>query len=116
MAIKNSLTRVLTLFMQEIMQIGIIKVVKTINKMEIPSIPSLYFIKLLIHVASSTNWNSVASLSKEYQRNNESRRFEKLVKSETYMALLFFWSFDKRIKIEPSRGKNIIVDNIGKFI
>ena len=54
-AIKNSLTLYLTLLMHEIIHIGVIKVVKTINKIEIPSTPNLNFIKLLIQDFSSTN-------------------------------------------------------------
>jgi hypothetical protein len=41
--------------MQEIIQMGVIKAVKRINKIEIPSIPNLNFIKPLIQVVSSTN-------------------------------------------------------------
>ena len=55
MAIKNSFTLILTLFMQEIIQIGVIKVVKTINNIEIPSTPNLNFIKSFIQDFSSTN-------------------------------------------------------------
>ena len=40
-AIKNSLSLVLTLLIQEIIHIGVINAVKTINKIEIPSIPNL---------------------------------------------------------------------------
>ena len=54
-AIKNSLTRVLTLLMQDIIHMGVMKVVKTINSIEIPSTPNLNFIKLLIQDFSSTN-------------------------------------------------------------
>ena len=55
MAIKNSFTLTLTLLMQEIIQIGVIKAVKTINNIEIPSTPSLNFIKSLIQDFSSIN-------------------------------------------------------------
>ena len=55
MAIKNSLTRVLTLLIQEIMQIGVMKVVKTINRIDIPSTPNLNFMKLFIQDFSSIN-------------------------------------------------------------
>ena len=41
--------------MHEIMQIGVINVVKTINNIDIPSTPNLNFIKLFIHDCSSTN-------------------------------------------------------------
>ena len=54
-AIKNSLTLTFTLLMQEMMQIGVIKVVRTIKRIEIPSTPNLNFIKLFIQDFSSTN-------------------------------------------------------------
>ncbi len=54
-AIKNSLSLVLTLLIQEIIQIGVMNAVKTINKIEIPSIPNLNFINPLIQFCSSTN-------------------------------------------------------------
>ena len=41
--------------MQEIMQIGVIKAVRIINSIEIPSIPNLNFINPLIQFFSSTN-------------------------------------------------------------
>ena len=47
-AIKNSLILSLTLFMQETIQIGVINVVKTIKRIEIPSTPNLNFIKLFL--------------------------------------------------------------------
>ena len=43
------------LFMQETIQIGVIKAVNTINNIDIPSIPSLNFIKLFIQECSSIN-------------------------------------------------------------
>ena len=43
------------LLTHEIMQIGVIKAVKTIKRIDIPSTPSLNFIKLFIHDFSSTN-------------------------------------------------------------
>ena len=54
-AIKNSLTLTLTLFTQEIIQIGVIKVVKTMKSIDIPSTPNLNFIKSFIQDFSSTN-------------------------------------------------------------
>ena len=48
-AIKNSFILVLTLFMHEITHIGVMKAVKTINNIEIPSMPNLNFIKPLIN-------------------------------------------------------------------
>ena len=47
-AIKNSLTLILTLFTQEIIQIGVINVVKTIKSIDMPSTPNLNLIKLFI--------------------------------------------------------------------
>ena len=44
-AIKNSLTLTLTLLIQEMIQIGVIKVVKTIKSIDIPSTPNLNLIK-----------------------------------------------------------------------
>jgi hypothetical protein len=41
--------------MQEIMQIGVIKAVKTMKSIEIPSTPNLNFIKLFIQFFSSKN-------------------------------------------------------------
>ena len=55
MAIRNSFNLFLTLLMQEITHIGIIKAVSKINKIDIPSIPNLYLIKPLIQTVSSTN-------------------------------------------------------------
>jgi len=55
MAIKNSLSRVLTLLIQDIMQIGVINAVRTINKIDIPSMPNLNFIYPLIQFFSSIN-------------------------------------------------------------
>ena len=54
-AIKNSLTLSLTLVMHEIIQIGVINVVKTIKRIEIPSTPSLNLIKSFIQDCSSKN-------------------------------------------------------------
>ena len=82
-AIKNSLTLSLTLLMQDIIQIGVINVVKTINNIDIPSTPSLNFIKSLIQALSSTNWKFTELESKEYQRNRDSIKFPTLVNKET---------------------------------
>ena len=54
-AIKNSFTLTLTLFTHEIIHIGVIKDVKTMKSIEMPSTPNLNFIKLLIQDFSSTN-------------------------------------------------------------
>ena len=42
-AIRNSLTLTLTLLTHEIIQIGVIKVVKIIKSIDMPSIPNLNF-------------------------------------------------------------------------
>ena len=68
--------------MQEITQIGVIKVVKTINRIDIPSIPSLNLIKSFIQDFSSTNWKSDEEKSSEYQRNNDRIKVAILEKSE----------------------------------
>ena len=54
-AIRNSLTLVLTLFTQDIMQIGVMNVVRTIKRIEIPSTPNLNLIKSFIQDFSSKN-------------------------------------------------------------
>ena len=54
-AIKNSLTLSLTLLMHEMIQIGVINVVRTIKRIEIPSMPSLNLIKSFIQDCSSIN-------------------------------------------------------------
>ena len=81
-AIKNSLTLTLTLFMQEIIQIGVIKVVRTIKRIEIPSTPNLNLIKLLIQFFSSKNWKSDDVESNEYHINNDNKNVAKLLKRE----------------------------------
>ena len=55
MAIKNSLNLFLIEFTQEIIQIGAINAVRTMNKTDIPSIPNLNLIKPLIQFFSSKN-------------------------------------------------------------
>tara|TARA_B100001741_G_scaffold240829_1_gene201867 strand:+ start:3427 stop:3678 length:252 start_codon:yes stop_codon:yes gene_type:complete len=82
MAIKNSLTLSLTLLMHEIIHIGVIKAVKTINKIEIPSTPNLNLIKLFIQDFSSTNWNSAVFTSNEYHKNKDSKKVAILLNNE----------------------------------
>ena len=72
----------MTLFTQEIIQIGVMKVVKTIKSIDIPSTPNLNFIKLFIQDCSSTNWNFGELKSKEYHRNNERKKVAKLLNKE----------------------------------
>ena len=98
---------------------GTISEVNKMNKIEIPSIPNLNFIKPLIQENSSTNWNSDVELSNENHKNIQSIKFTKLVNKETYIAPLlisFFSSLVKKIKKAPINGKNVMEDNIGKFI
>ena len=103
--------------MHEMIQIGVIKAVKTIKSIEIPSTPNLNLIELFIQFFSSKNWKSDDVGSKEYQINNDNKKAAKLLKREIYTALLLFLlSFDKKIKKELTKGKNINVDKIGKFI
>ena len=81
-AIKNSFTLSLTLLMHEIIQIGVIKVVRTIKRIDIPSTPNLNLMKSSIHDFSSINWKSDEFKSKEYHRNKESIKVAELEKRE----------------------------------
>ena len=117
MAIRNSLILVLTLLIHEIIHIGVIKVVRTINKIEIPSIPNLNLIKLFIQDCSSTNWKSAVFKSREYHKKSDNIKVAELLNKEMYIELaLLDLSFVKKIKKELTRGKNMRVDKIGKFI
>ena len=49
--------------------------VKTINKIETPSTPSLNFINPLIQFFSSTNWKPTKFLSNEYHKKKVSNKF-----------------------------------------
>ena len=52
-----------------------------------------------------------------FWENNDNKKAAKLLKREIYTELLLFLlSFDKKIKKELTKGKNINVDKIGKFI
>ena len=115
-AIKNSFILVLTLLIQDKTHIGVIKAVKTINKIEIPSIPSLNFINPLIQFFSSTNWNPEKVLSKENHKKRHNIKFAKLVKIEIYFELLSFSVLKIKIKKAPNKGKKITDDKIGKSI
>ena len=103
--------------MHEIIHIGVIKVVKTINKTEIPSTPNLNFIKLLIQDFSSTNWKSAVLISKEYHKNNDRKKVAILLNKEIEIELKFVvLSLDIKMKKELIKGKKIKADKIGKFI
>ena len=65
------------------MQIGVIKAVRIINKIEIPSIPNLNLIKPLIQILSSINWKPVKFLSNEYHKNKAKNKLAKLVNKDT---------------------------------
>ena len=103
--------------MHEIIQIGVMKVVKTINNIEIPSIPNLNLMKLFIQDWSSTNWKSGILVSKEYHKNNDRKNVAILPNKDIeIIPKLLVLLFDKKIKRELVKGKNIKVDSIGKFI
>ena len=58
-------------------------------------------------------------MSKENHKKIVRKKFEKDVKIATYCALLIALSeasLIKRINIDPTRGKKVTADNIGKFI
>ena len=107
------------LWIPEKIQIGAIKVVSKINKIEIPSIPNWNFMYPAIQFFSSTNWKSDIEVSKEYQRKSESRKFAKDEKIATYFEFFstFFCSpLVARINKAPIRGIKIIAERIGKLI
>ena len=68
--------------MQEMMQMGVIKVVRTIKRIEIPSMPNLNFIESFIQDFSSKNWKFADPISKEYQTNKDNISVAKLLKRE----------------------------------
>ena len=104
--------------MQEIIQIGVMNAVKTINKIEIPSIPNLNFINQLIQFCSSTNWNPAKLLSKEYHKKIARNKFTTLVNRERLITFLFsfFSLFENKINKAPRAGSRVIDESIGKFI
>ena len=95
------------------------KAVNKINNIEIPSIPNLKLKYPLIHCLFSTNWKSAVEESKENHKKIARKKFAKDVKMATYFMLLIVLSeesFIKRINRDPTRGKKVTADNIGKFI
>ena len=68
--------------MHEIIQIGVINVVKTINKIEIPSTPNLNLIKQLIQDCSYKKLNSALLISNEYHKNNDKKKVAILLNKE----------------------------------
>tara|TARA_B100000242_G_C42605412_1_gene285784 strand:- start:110 stop:292 length:183 start_codon:yes stop_codon:yes gene_type:complete len=55
--------------------------------------------------------------SKEYHKNNDSKKVAKLLNKEILIEpLLEVLSLDSKIKKELIKGKKIKVDNIGKLI
>ena len=76
------------LWITEKIHIGVIKVVSKINKIEIPSIPSLKLIKFPIQFFSSTNWNSDVDVSKENHRKSDKKKFTIDENIATYFEFL----------------------------
>ena len=73
------------LWMPEKIHIGVINVVRSINKIDIPSIPSWKLKKPEIQFFFSTNWKSGIVESKEYQRKRDRKKFtteEKIATAE----------------------------------
>ena len=64
------------------MQIGVMNVVRTIKRIEIPSTPNLNFIKSFIQDFSSTNWKSEDDKSNENQINKDNIKVAKLLNYE----------------------------------
>ena len=64
------------------MQIGVINVVRTIKRIEIPSMPSLNLIKSFIQDCYSKNWKSADVKSIEYQTNKDNINVAKLLNKE----------------------------------
>ena len=116
---RNSFILNLMLWMPEKIHIGAINVVSSINKIEIPSTPSLKLKKPSIQFFSSMNWNSDVVTSKENQRNKESKKFvseEKIATYFEFFSTVFWLPLVIKIKNEPIKGIKIIADKIGKFI
>ena len=118
-AIRNSLILNLTLWIPEKIQTGAIKVVRRINKIEIPSMPNLKLINPSIQFFSSTNWKFAVVVSKENQRKMESNKFandEKIAIYLEFFSTIFWFPLVAKIKKAPIKGINIIDESIGKFI
>ena len=64
------------------MQIGVINVVRTIKRIDMPSTPNLNFIKSFIQDFSSKNWKSADDKSNENQTNKDNINVAKLLKRE----------------------------------
>ena len=95
------------------------KVVNKINKIDIPSTPNLKLKYPLTHCLFSINWKSAVEVSKENHKKIARKKFAKDVNIATYFVLsiaLSEESFIKRINRDPTRGKKVTADNIGKFI
>ena len=117
-AIKNSFNLVLMLLFTDTMQRGVIRVVRTINKIDIPSMPTLQFIKPLIQVSSSKNWNSAVDGSNKYQRYKDKIKLANETKRAKYLMVrqVFDFDFEKKINKAPINGNKISDDKIGKSI
>ena len=105
--------------MTDKIQSGVMKVVSKINNIDIPSMPNLKLKYPLTHCLFSINWKSAVEVSKENHKKIASKKFAKDVNIATYFVLsiaLSEESFIKRIKKDPTRGRKVTDDNIGKFI
>ena len=81
-----------------------------------PSIPNLNFIKPLIQLISSTNWKLALVLSNNFQMKIDNKKLANDVNIAIYLALLSVLDLLKKINNEPTKGKKINADSIGKFI
>ena len=75
--------------------------------------------KSLIHFFSCTNWKLVVELSKLIHKKIEIKKVKTDVINDTLNDVLIINSSDPLVKIKkktPIKGKNIKIDNIGKFI
>ena len=88
------------------------------NKIETPSIPTLYFTKPLIQDRSSKNWNSEVDGSNKCQRYNDKIKLAKETNNAKYLMVrwVFDLDFEKNINKAPKIGNKINDDKIGKSI
>ena len=101
------------------MQIGVMNAVNKINSIEIPSMPRVKLKYPFTHCLFSINWKSAVEVSKENHKNIASKKFAKDVNRATYFMLLIDLLeeyFIKRINKDPTSGRKVTDDNIGKFI
>ena len=106
------------LWMPEKIHIGVINVVRSINKIDIPSIPSWKLIKPEIQFFFSTNWKSGIVESKEYQRKRDRKKFtteEKIATDFAFFSTVFWVPCVTKTKKAPIKVINIFAERIGKF-